>query len=224
MATTVQTLIDDAKAISYPYLREERISLGGLLRHLTMLDREIVGLYAVHAPQRISAAGTTIPVVAATNQAGYTLTTAKSYQAFTYVNADGYEKPIEIVPEGKRPSVHPSAYVRGVTFYPADPFQLNWDQVSVSSRTVYRGDGDKIKYRYIPEPPALATMAATIASPYESAPYMVSALCLQLLLMYEEVPVERMQSAAQDVQMKRALLMLNMATRTGVSARFGEGR
>lgn len=222
MSLLAQTLLDDARLQAYPHLREETISPAALLRHLTSLDREIVGLFMVHVPERISVAGTDVPIVLATNPTGYTLSAAKAYTEFRYVDKDGIEYPIEIPPEGKWPSRHPAARVRGATFFPIDRFDRDWDS-AFGDRTFFRGDGDLVEYRYIPEPVRVTTMAAVLASPDEAESYIREALTLHILLMSEDgVPAERLQAANTSMLLKRQMLLHEITKRVGVSARFGE--
>ena len=222
MSLTPQNLIDDARLEAWPNLREENISPAALLRRLTSLDREIVGLFAVHAPERISVRATDIPVVFASNGTGYTLTAAKHYLNFLYADKDGIESEIEIIGDGKRPSRQPAAYVRGNTIFPYDEYERDWDPEFVG-RSFFRGDGDEIRYRYVLEPVRVTTMSQTLASPDEAESYIREALTLQVLLTCgEPVTTERLQAANASMMLKRQLLLHEMTKRSGVSTRYGE--
>lgn len=222
MALTASDLIDDAKVASYPFVREENISPAALLRHLTSLEREIVTHFSLQAPDRLSTAGTNVTIVKSTNPTGYILTAAKAYTTFKYIDKDSNEWKIEIAPEGKRPSKHPAAFVRGSTFFPIDPFELGWD-TDAGDRPFYTGDADVVSYRYIAEPAKITAMTQTLVSPDEAEPYIVAALRLNILLMYgQEVPAERLQDAMQMMILRRQLLLYEMIKRTGITARFGE--
>lgn len=222
MALTPLNLIEDAKLSAFPFMRDENVAPGALLRQLTTLDREVVGLFAQHVPERISVQGTDIPVVFATNATGYALSAAKRYTAFEYVDKDGEIYSIEIVPEGKEASRHPAARVQGLTFYPIDPLDRSWD-ASFGDRNLYVGNGDEIRYRYIAEPARVTTMSQTLASPDEAESYLRESLTLSILLSSGEgVPQDRIQRAAQLVGQTRKDLVHEMTKRTGVSARFGE--
>lgn len=222
MALTPLNLIDDAKLQAYPFLRDETVSPGALLRQLTSLDREVVGLFAVTAPERISVQGTDVPVVFASNGTGYALTAAKVYTSFKLVDSDGEVHSIEIVPEGKEASRHPAARVQGLTFYPIDPLDRSWD-ASLGDRVFYIGNGDEVRYRYIAEPARVTSMSQTLASPDEAESYLRESLVLSILLSSGEgVPQERIQRAAQLMAQSRRDLVHEMTKRTGVSARFGE--
>lgn len=220
MALTPQNLIDDAKLQAWPFLREEDISPAALLRQLTSLDREVVGLIAAQYPERISVQATDVTIVLATNATGYTLSAAKNYSNFVHVSASSGERlPIEIVPEGKEPSKHPAAYIYGVTFLPIDQYERDWD-TSLGDRLFFLS-GDKVEYRYIPEPGRVTTMSQTLASPDEAESYFREALTLSILLNSGASP-ERIQVATQLMAQKRQLLQHEINKRTGVSARYGE--
>lgn len=222
MALTPLNLIEDAKLQAYPHMRDELVSPGALLRQLTSLDREVVGLFATHAPERISAQGTDVTIVFANNAAGYALSAAKFYTDFKYISIDGEILPIEIVPEGKAPSKHPAARVQGLTFLPIDPLDRGWD-ASLGDRNYFKGGGDEVQYRFIVEPSRVTSMSQTLASPDEAESYLRDSLALNILLSSgEAVPQDRIQHAAQLAAQARRSLLHEMTKRTGVSARFGE--
>lgn len=231
MALTPLNLIDDAKAQAFPYLRDENVSPGALLRQLTSLDREIVGMFATHAPERLSVQAADAAIVFATNATGYALSAAKVYTDFKYVDKDGEISNIQIAPEGKQPSKHPAARVLGSTFYPIDPLDRAW-AASFGDRVFYVGNGDEVQYRYIAEPARVTTMAQTLASPDEAESYIRESLVLSILLSsgYEmdmpsvgaSRPMNRLALQMQAVMMARQNLLHEMTKRTGVSARFGE--
>jgi len=222
MALTPLNLIEDAKLGAWPFVRDEFVSPGALLRQLTSLDREVVTLFATQAPERISAQGTDIPIVAGTNGTGYALTAAKSYTDFRYVDSSGIPVEIEIASEGDLPSKHPAGRVVGSTFYPIDPTDREWS-ATFGNRAFYIGDGDKVRYRYILEPVRVTSMSQTLASPDEAESYLRESLVLGILLASGEgVPQERIARAAQLVNQLRKDLNHEMTKRAGVSARFGE--
>jgi len=222
LSLTPLNLIDDAKLGAWPFMRDEFVSPGALLRQLTSLDREVVALFLTQAPERLSAQATDITIVSTTNGTGYALTAAKGYTSFTYVDKDGIPEEIEIAPEGDLPSKHPSGRVVGSTFYPIDPIDREWS-ATFGTRAFYIGDGDKVRYRYILEPVRVTSMSQTLASPDEAESYLRESLVLGILLASgESVPQERIARAAQLVNQLRKDLNHEMTKRTGVSARFGE--
>lgn len=221
MTLIASDLIDDAKLQAWPHVREEDISPVALLRQLTSLDREVVGMFATQAPERISVQGTDIVVVESQNVLGYDLSAVKTYD-FEYQASDGNIVPLEIVPEGKEPSRQPAARVQGVTLYPIDPLSRNWD-ATFGTRTFFRGDGDKVRYRLVAEPVRVTAMTQGLKAPDEAESYFRTSLVLYILLCSRQgVPAERLQLAAQLISQHRRDLVHEMTKRTGISSRFGE--
>lgn len=221
MSLIVSSLLSDAKDEAFPYLREELSATGPLLRHLTRLDREIVSLYALQAPERLSAAASAITVVAASNAAGYALQTSRFYSDFRYYTSADVEYFVEIVPEGKSPSRHPAAYVRGSTLYPADPFKQRW--AGTDGRPYWVGDGDEVTYRYVPQPAKITATSSTLVSPDEAEQYIIAALVFHILLLYgAEVPPDRLKDAQLSMLRERQVLMFETTRRADTSSRFGE--
>lgn len=221
MTLIASDLIDDAKLQAWPHVREEDISPVALLRQLTSLDREVIGLFSIHAPERISAQGTDIPVVISQNILGYDLSVVKVYD-FEYINEVGERAFIEITPEGKVPSKHPAGRVQGKTFYPIDPLDRDWD-AAFGARSLYKGGGDKIRYRYVAEPIRVTAMTQALAAPDEAESYFRTSLVLYVLLCSRQgVPPERLQLAAQLISQHRKDLIHEMTKRTGINSRYGE--
>lgn len=222
MSLTPNNLIEDAKLQAFPYLRDENVAPGALLRHLTTLDREVIGLLAQHAPERVSVQAADITIVEATNLTGYALNAAKHYSDWIYIDIDGHRTPIEIAPEGKKPAASPAGRVFGNSFFPIDPLDKGWD-ADFGARTWYIGDGDKIAYRYIAEPVRVTSMTQTLASPDEVESYFKEALVLQILLSCgHEVPAERIQNQQRTLTLAKQNTLLEIIKRAGVTSRTGE--
>ena len=213
---TPNDLISVAEGLAFPFAAPHTVAPGVLLRELTFLDMEVVGIFQVNAPERLSAAGTDITVAAASNANGYTLTDADTYIDFQWVSADGVLTPIRIVPETlfENPPVHPAGIVRGSKFYPADPLRRRW--ADTGWRPYFAGNGDKIAYRYLASAVALTSLSQTLASPPEAQPYLQWSLVLSILLAAGNVPVETLQRVAAERNQARESLNYAAATRTGV--------
>jgi len=142
---TPNDLISTARAMALPY-GGTSVFPGVLAAELTQLDKEVVGMYQMDVPQRVSAQATDITVVFASNPTGYGLTYGESYQDLRLVDSGGYETPIRIVSESEflHPPVHPAGTIRGSTFFPCDPLGRDWD-VAGGARQVFIGDGDVIR-------------------------------------------------------------------------------
>src|SRR6266566_5065280 len=110
MSMLAGDLINSAIAKAYPFIRETDYAPGQMLKLVAGLDQEITYMYSVHAPERISVAGTPITVVAATNPTGYALTAAYSYSNLKWVDNNGFVWPINIVSENHfdHPGQHPA--------------------------------------------------------------------------------------------------------------------
>jgi len=223
MALSPTDLIEDAKALAFPYLSEYHYTPVSLLRQLSTLDGEVVDWFVATAPERLSTAGADLTVTLAANLAGYTLTSARAYVYFRYMTSEGiiFEDPIEIVPESRfgHPATHPSGIVRGSTFFPADPFEKNW--ADGDTRPYFKADGDKILYRYVPLVTRITTLTQTLISPDEARDYLTHALLGVILLMAERVPPERLQAVfARTFELKQ-MLLLSASKRTTTVGRFG---
>lgn len=222
MALTVNSLIDDAIGEAYPFLAEYGVAKGHLLRHLSALEHDIVRTIATHNPHRLSAAGADVTIVPATNPTGYSLTDALKYVSFHYVNSNGlvHPHPIRIVRDDQydNPPEHPSAVIRGSTFFPCDPAGTRW--TASGSRGYYVGNGDKVVYRYIARPAALTTGTQTLASPDEARNFFVKSLVYQLLLGYPGVPPTRLADAESARTAEWANLHINLAKRSPVQSSY----
>jgi hypothetical protein len=205
-------VIDDGILGAYPFIREDNLSPASLLRTLSTVEKEVISWYIRSYPERISVASSAVPVVLASNLAGYTLTSARAYYNFKYQNTDGYEEDIDIVPHGKRPTRHPAAYIVGNTLFPIDPLERNWAENG--SNNVYFRLGDTFSYDYIAEPAQIVSKSATLASPDEVRPYLESVITLQVLLQNAgNVPQDRMQAQYATVQQQKQNFLFLLSKR-----------
>ena len=209
MSLTPQTLIDNAYLLAYPNVDiGTTVGPGVLLAQLTQLDREVVHMYALVAPERMSTAGTPLTVSGALNRTGYTLTAADFYTDFKWISVDHETFPIRICTEkdfDDSPS-HPAGIVRGITFWPADPLRNRW--VSDDARRVYVGNGDVIAYRYMTDAPAVTTMAQVLNSPDEAEHYLQWSLVYTVMLLGAATQEQLATAAAHRMEAKNELMLL----------------
>lgn len=236
MALQPVDLIADATGLAFPFISEYGVAPGQLLRHLTTLDDEIVNMFATSAPERLSLPGTTITIVAANNAAGYALTDARAYTDFRYIDSNGvvWTSPIVIVPESRfdSPDRDPAGIIRnnaGVsTFYPCDPFRMNW-LTTLNVRPFFVGDGDQVKYRYIPALARVTTLTQTLLSPEEARPYIMWSLAATILMSHSTTPelqpqvANRVQAALAMAGAAKQSLQLIAYKRSPTSSRANEG-
>lgn len=224
MALTPTNLINDALLVAHPYTPTQALALGPLLRRLTTLDAEIVGMYITTAPERLTTTPSALTVSLSANAAGYSLSAGRAYLDFRWIDKDGqvYQDPISIVPEKRfqSPGKHPAGIVRGSTFFPSDPLEKNW--TGTEQRIFFRADGDTVRYRVVPEPARVTTLTQTLVSPDEARDYFQAALVLSVMMQGHNVPRERLDEAIGYLQSTRAVLQLQAAKRTGVESRIGE--
>lgn len=198
MSLTPSTLVADAVLLSFPHISEASYAPTSLLRVLSQCEKEIVNLYILTQPQRISTAGASIPCVVASNVTGYALSAGRNYTDFTWQDSDGHVWPIYMVPDGKQldhAPKHPAGIIRGSTFFPADPLGARWS--TSGQRVVFNATGDSINYRYIAEPTAVTTMTQTLVSPDEAQSYLLWSLVTALLLT-AGAPIEKVQNAVAN--------------------------
>ena len=224
MALTVSNLIDNALALAFPFVPEYGVAKGQLLRRLNALEQEIVLHYTMHAPERIALSGVVI-VDSANNITGHTLqATAQSMYDFKLFDGNGlFQANIRIVPDRQfdAPPVHPAAVIRGNTLLPCDPFGERWASTP-NSRPWFRGDGDEIRYRYVPAPTQITTLSATLASPDEARQYIEHSLALQILVSTSAslpVPQEVIANVARSLESAKLDLALHSVKRTDTKAR-----
>ncbi|OHD26420.1 MAG: hypothetical protein A2Y38_18945 [Spirochaetes bacterium GWB1_59_5] len=217
MSIDLADILNDAELNAAPYAHENSVFRGPMLKQLSVLDKEVADIFLLTNPDRISLAGTNLTVVTATNLTGYSLAVAKSYRGFTYVDSDDLPTPIYIVVSEKEyddPPVHPAGIVRGSKFYPCDYLGLRW--VGSDERLFFKADGDKITYRYVPEPPVYTAISGCLYAPNEAYPYLLASLTLGILLRAGAPQgVLAAQFAARE-EAKRSLY-LTATKRTGVS-------
>lgn len=152
---------------------------------------------------------------AMSNSAGYSLQPAKAYTEFRLIDTEGGATPIRIVPETEfdYPQSNPAGIVRGSTFWPADPLGLRW--AGTDTREFYKS-GEYIKYRYIPEPPLVSTLAQVLICPDEAQPYLLWSLVLAILLGASGVPPEKLQMVLAMRQSAKQDILLLASKRAGV--------
>jgi hypothetical protein len=228
MTLQAQDLINDAIGLAFPYIRETDIAPGTLLKHLTWLDQEVMNLYALHMPERITTEGSDITVVFASNVNGYPLAaSAWAYLDLVYVDNQGFAWPLNIVPEDKfdHPMKHPAVLIRGATFYPCDPAEVRWNLAfDPSPRQFYVGNGDVISYDYVATGVKITSLSQNLLSPDEGRNYIVADLALEILLTSENVPQTRLQKANEQRTNNRNGLLMNIVKRTDGSWRAFEAR
>lgn len=153
--------------------------------------------------------------LAMSNSAGYSLQPAKAYTEFRLIDTEGGATPIRIVPETEfdYPQSNPAGIVRGSTFWPADPLGLRW--AGTDTREFYKS-GEYIKYRYIPEPPLVSTLAQVLICPDEAQPYLLWSLVLAILLGASGVPPEKLQTVLAMRQSAKQDILLLASKRAGV--------
>ena len=225
MSLLPSDLIADATQQAYPYISENALAPGPLLRHLSVLDADVVNWFSVTAPERLSTAGADITVVLATNPTGYALTTGRSYYDFRWIDKDGNVWPdrIRIVPESQflSPPAHPAGIVRGSTFFPCDDLGLRW--TSTATRTFFIGNGDTIAYRYMTEPVRITALSQALISPDEARDYLQWSLVMHILLADVTTPPERVQIAMQAAAAAKQQLLLLANKRTLPQSSLGRG-
>ena len=226
MTLTASTLIDNALTAAYPFVPEYGVAKGQLLRRLSALEQEIVFHYTMHAPERIASSGTVV-IDSANNATGHTLTTAQSYYDFKLFTVENvFESDIRIVPDRSYdlPPVHPSAVIRGVLLLPSDPYGRRW-ATDAGQRPWFRGNGDEIRYRYVPAPAQISTLSATLVSPDEAQQYIEHQLTLQALITASAVmavPQEVIANIVRLLEGTKQDLALHSVKRTDVKS-SGEG-
>lgn len=215
-------LIDDAIQECYPFVREQSISIGSLMRTLSRLDVEVVMEYAKNAPERLSVE-VEEPIVAASALTGYELQDALTYSEFKYFNEASNEWDLVIVSGGKIPIKHPAATIRGGTLFPVDPNDRNWSE-STDQRLFWTESDHTFRYRYIPLPARITTKSQTLVSPVEAMSYLLNTLRLQVLLMsLDGVPPERVAEAQASATLARAQWLGIVHPRNAASGSFGVG-
>ena len=205
MALKAADLISGASLLALPFGGPNVVFPGQLLRLLHQLDREVVGMYQMEAPERVSSNATsntlttTLTITSALNITGYPLIPSEMYTEFLWVDADGHSAPIYMCTEKQIDNAprHPAGTVRGTSFFPADPLHKGWAD-STSGRFYFTGNGDTIRYRYVPFPAALTTDQSSLSSPDEAEPYLLAALKLYILLNDPMVPQTTLQMASSD--------------------------
>lgn len=221
MSLTPTLLIADAQLLAYPYSAAHTVAPAVLLRELQVADHDIMEMFGLTAPERMSQEPITgsLTVVPATNITGYTLEESHFYTDWKYLNSDGDIYLITIVPEKDldHPPVAPAGIVRGTKFYPADPMWKRWS--GSDERTFYIGDGDTISYRYIADTARVTSMTQTLSSPDEGREYLVATLVLSILMAASAsmaVPQLRLQQAVAARDSAFQGMQLMAAKRAGV--------
>jgi hypothetical protein len=231
MPLLVSDVINDAIAMSYPYVWEPGVNTQQLLRILTVLDEDVIQLYSNQFPERLDA-GATITVVASQNAAGYTLqsTPVDTYGDFNWVDNQGIVWPISIVTASRfdHPGEHPAGIVRNQTFFPCDPQEIGWTQPG-QPRNFFFGNGDTIQYRYLLMASRITSLSQNLSSPDEHRDFFTTNLALNILLNASgdpraPIPSEVIQMAVQRAAQQKQDLLLGMMKRSDTQARGMEMR
>jgi hypothetical protein len=229
MSLLVSDLINTAVGRAYPFIRETDIAPGQLCKILTGLDQEVLHWYSIQAPERTTTVAAPITVVLSQNVAGYALVAlAYVYTNFKWIDNQGFVWPINMVPENRfdHPGKHPAALVRNSTFYPCDPNEVRWTNISGSiggQRQFFAGNGDTITYDYQPIGPNITTTSQNMTSPDEAREYFTSSLTFHILLNSSEmIPQGRLAMAQASMALRRQELLTNMLKRTQTQGRAFE--
>lgn len=220
MAMTADEIRIDALGLAYPFIREESISPSALLRHINILDEEVVNHFVLNAPERLSVAVAQV-ITQSLNAAGYTLTASRAFSNFQLFNDDDtLMAPVRIVAEDEfdHPPIHPAGIIRNLTFFPCDPSEMRW---ATSNERQFFTDGQELRYRRIAEPTRLTAFTNALASPDEVRQYFNLATTLYVLLLSGEAPETRLQYAAAQVTEQRRMLGMIAGRRTATSSTFG---
>lgn len=216
MSLTVSDIITGAELRAEPYVQETGTPKGILVRQLDGLDSEVVGWVALHDKAHLSTAASELTVVKATNSTGYSLESARRWFAFRWVDSDDNVFPFDIVDERlyDHPPKHPAAIIRAGKLYPCDPLEIGWE-TSSDERQVFVGNGDVIRYSYIPEHTQLTALSDTCESPDYARDYFESSLALSIVLSYPRpVPQGKMVELSNKAQEAKRLLLITIAKQT----------
>ena len=227
MSLIAGDLLADAEALAYPYVADDAVAPVPLLRTLSALDAEVTGMIVSVAPHLLTESATAQSIVFATNPTGYTLDAARSYTDVKWESADNVFYPVRIVPTkqlDRTVGPHPCAVIEGVKLYPVDPQGNRW-QLASSDRAFWRGDGDKLHYRYVAQPAKLTTLTGvtgTLASPEWARDYFVWALAFRILLSFHGVdgivPSEKLTVVDERVSRSRQGLWQTIANAAAASS------
>jgi len=215
MSLTVSDLIQGAELAAFPYIPEEGTPRAVLIRQLSNLDSEVVSMCVKQNASFLVTAATSLPVVTATNPTGYTLSAARSWLNFQWVDSDDNIFPIRIVDEREydHPPRHPAGIIRASKFYPCDPLELSWE--TSDARTIYVGDGDVITYSYVPEHTKLTTLAATMSGPDFARTFYEKSLALNIMLSCPiAVPQPKLAQMNGEAMLAKQELLLAIAKST----------
>ena len=205
-------ILADAETLAYPFVSERALAAGPLLRQLSTLDAEVVGMIAsMHPAYLAQEAASPIAMAASTNAAGYELEAGRAYLNFRLVDEDGFVTPTRIVPPQHldSPPVHPAGVVgTGLDgqsepvrfFYPCDYRSQRWSDGSDSGRSFFI-TGQTVTYQLIPEPGQLTSRTSVLVSPDFARNYLQWSLAAGIILNAHSdgvvVPAERLQAAMQ---------------------------
>lgn len=182
MATSVLDVVTAARDLN-PLFTIERVPDKLLLRTLTRLERQLIAKGADVNPDEFITDNQGSEQAVSTNvlhQSGYTIPAALKYTDF-YLNYTGVKRAkITILPAHLKgdPFINPSAYIQGLTLYPADPAGENWaDETSRAGWT----DASSIEWHYIAVPSTYTAVAGTsgtnpVTIPDHGVPALVDAL------------------------------------------------
>lgn len=212
---TPKEIIKQATLQAFPYVSDHATATAVLLSSLSSLDEQVVQLIAQVQPEMLSLQQAEMSVTDGKNKSGYSLKDSPIYRDFKLITASGDAKKISVVQREDidRAGSHPAGAVVATLsagrkeFIPADPRQQRWS--TAGSRTYFKV-GEKITYQYIPQTVQLVTLTDTLASPVSARPYLIAALSLDIILAHEQAPPERIDAAAQRVEIARSTMVMTI--------------
>ena len=212
---TAKEIIDSALKQAHPFIGPQETAKAVLLDSLSSLDEQIVQWIATVNNDLVAKEVDTVSVATALNADGYTLKLSPTYRDFKYINKDGDVTPIRLVlPDDlDNPGGTPAGAIEanvvaslGPKFRPADPLGKRW--ATAGARAYFKGDGDKVSYRYIPQTSQLTALSDDLVSPATARPFLIASLVLDILLRAPGVPPIRLQAAVQGQEAAQQAMVM----------------
>lgn len=212
---TAQEIINSALKQAHPFIGPQEAAKGVLLDSLSSLDEQVIQWIVTVNNDLIAKEVDTVTIATALNADGYTLKLSPTYRDFKYINKDGDVTPIRLVlPDDiDNPGAIPAGAIEanvvatlGPKFRPADPLRKRW--ATAGARAYYKGDGDTISYRYVPQTSQLTALSDDLVSPATARPFLIASVVLDILLRAQGVPPTRLQAAVQGQEKARQAMVM----------------